>query len=445
MKKKTTIMIFMKRILIVAAIVMSALSAGAKTYTLSECVDIALSNNISLQQQRGTYEMQRLQYAQSKHNLLPSLSGNVGQNFSFGRATGADNVTVSQNMANTSFGLSANLLLFDGLGMKYRIDVARAQAEASEQDTRKQEADIRMNIATMFLQILLNKELLQVADTQLEASRLKVERAEQLVSEGRLAEGELYTLQAQYARDELSQTEASNRLQLSLLDLAQAMDIEFGADFDIAAPTELTNLTEILPSNDEVYETAVRNRPEVRAARLQLQAQQSALKSAKSAYSPSLSAGANFGTGYYHRFGASNTAFGTQLSDNLSTTVGLNLSIPIFDRMQTPNSVKRQQIQVENQLLQIERVKQTLRKEIDQAYFNALAAGKQQKSAAKAEQSLREAYRYAEQKFEAGRATSYEYYDAKNNYVKALSDALQAKYNYLFRLRILKYYMGADI
>ena len=432
----------MKRISIITVTLLATLTMTARTYTLDECVDIALKNNISLQQQRGTYEIQRLQYTQSKQNLLPSLSGSVGQSFSFGRATGADNVTVSQNMANTSFGLSANLLLFDGLGMKFRIDEARANCEASEQTTKKAELDIKMNISTMFLQVLLNKELLQVADTQMEASRLKVERAEQLVREGRLAEGELYTLQAQYAKEESQRTQAENNLRLSLLDLAQAMNVNYTDDFDIIVPKELTDMSAILPSNNDVYAEALRSRPEIRAAKSQLQAEQSALKSAKAAYSPTLSAGANFGTGYYHRFGGTNADFGTQLSDNLSTGIGLNLSIPIFDKMQTPNSVKRQKIVIENQELQIEQVKQTLRKEIDQAYYNALAAQKQQLSSQKAEESSREAYRYAEQKYEAGRATSYEFYDAKNTYIGAVSDALQAKYNYLFRIRILEYYMG---
>ena len=427
---------------LVICLALFSLTARGQVYSLQQCIDSAIQNNISVQQQRNQYEIQRLQYNQQKQNFAPSISGSVGQNFSFGRATGADNVIVSQNMANTSFSLNANLMLFDGLGMKYRIDEARLNMQASEAKTETMEADIRMNISSMYLQVLLNKELLQVADSQLEATRLKLERNEQLVREGRLAEGELYTLQAQYAKEELSLIQAENNVRLSLLDLAQAMNVVYSEHFDIVVPTEEELQGTLLPTNDQVYEAALQNRPEIRAAESQLKANESALKGAKSAYSPTLSAGANIGTGYYHRFGGENEAFGKQLGENFQTNIGINLSIPIFDKMQTPNTVKRQKINIENQRLQISQTKQSLRKNIDQAYYNALAAQIQQSSAEKAAASAKEAYRYAEQKFEAGRATSYEYYDAKNTYTKALSEHLQAKYNYLFKLRILEYYMG---
>ncbi len=421
---------------------MCALTARSEVFTLEQCIDSALQNNISVQQQRNQYQLQRLQYNQQKQNLAPSISGNIGQSFSFGRATGADNVTVSQNMANTSFGLNANLLLFDGLGMKYRIDEARQNMQTSEAETEGLETDIRMNISTMFLQVLLNKELLAVADTQLQVTRQKLERNTELVREGRLAEGELYTLQAQAAKEEHSMLQAENTVRLSLLDLAQAMNVVYDETFDIVTPLPEDLEGTLLPTNEQVYESAIVNRAEIRAAESKLKAQESALKGAKSAYSPTLTAGANFGTGYYHRFGDTNEAFGKQLGDNLQTNVALNLSIPIFDKMQTPNTVKRQKIAIENQKLAITQTKQTLRKDIDQAYYNALAAQTQQSSAERAAESAKEAYRYAEQKYEAGRATSYEYYEAKNNYMKAVSEQLQAKYNYLFRVKILEYYMG---
>lgn len=430
------------RKIIIAILLQLPLLVMAEPYTLRQCIDSALVNNISVQQQRNQYDAYRLQYKQQKYNLLPSVSGNIGQSFSFGRATGADNVTVSQNMANTSFGLSANLLIFDGLGMKYRIDEARQNMEATEAETEKLEADIRMNIATMFLQILLNKELLVVADTQLEATRLKLEQQEQMVNEGRLAEGELYTMRAQYSKEEYSRIQAQNNVYLSLLDMAQAMNVAYNDDFDIVTPPADELEGGLLPANEDVWRAALQNRPEIKAAEAQLKAQETALKGAKSAYSPTLSASAGVGTGYYHRFGAENDAFGTQLGNNLSTNVGLNLTIPIFDRMQTPNTVKKQKINIENQKLQISQTKQTLRKEIDQAYYNAIAAQTQQLSAEKAAESAKEAYRYAEQKAEAGRASMYEYYDAKNTYFKAQSEYLQAKYNYLFKLRILNYYQG---
>ena len=416
-----------------------SLTLTAQTYSLQQCIDSALTNNISVRQQRNQYDVQRLQYSQQKQNLLPSVSGNVGQSWSFGRATGVDNITRSQNQSNTSFGLSANLLLFDGLGMKYRIDEARANSEASEAQMKKLETDIRMDITTMYLQSLLRKELLLVAQSQMEDTRQKLQQTEQLVAEGRLAEGEKYALEAQLAKEELSVVQAENDLHLAMLDLAQAMNINYSPDMDIMLIDEDERL---LPDREEAYQQALQNRPEIRSAQAQLQASEYALKGAKSAYSPSLSAGVDLGTGYYHLYGADNTAFGQQLGDNFSTTVGLHLNIPIFDRMQTPNSVKQQKISIENYRLQIEQQKQTLKKEIDQAYYNALAARSQKQSAQKAALSATEALRYAEKKYEAGRASVYELYDAKNTYLQAQSTLLQSKYEYSFKVRILEYYMS---
>ena len=435
----------MKRLLTLWLSLTIALTLCAHNYTFEECVEVALNNNLTLQQQRQEYSLQRLQYTQSRQNLLPSLNGNIAQNFSFGRATGADNVTISQNMANTNIALNANLIIFDGLAMKFKIDEARANMEASEHTTRQVELNIRMNITTMFLQILLNKELLNVADTQLLTTQQNVERSRQLVQQGRLAEGELLTLESQLANEQLQRTEAQNRLLLSLLDLAQAMNVTYDDNFDITIPQWLTDEQQLLPSNEEVYNAALRNRPEIQAAHAQLLAKQHALKTAKAAYSPVLSAGANLSTGYYHKFGADNDNFGNQLSNNLSSGVALNLSIPIFDKMQTPNNITRQKIAIESQQTQITQVEQTLKKEIDQAYYNAIAAQTQQMSAQQAEHSAKEAYRYAEQKYLAGRSTAYEFNSAKNSYTAARSQYLQAKFNYLFKVKILTYYMAQDL
>lgn len=432
----------MKRNLLLISLLVVSICIDAQVYSLEQCIDSALQNNISLLQQKKQYESYRLSYIQQKHNITPSVSGYVGQSWSFGRATGVDNITRSQNMSNTNFSLSANLLLFDGLGMKFRIDEARANMQSSAAQTEQLESDLRIDIIGMYLQALLKKQLLLLADSQLVNTKHKIEQQQQKIDEGKLAEGEIYSLQSQYAKEEYSKIQSESDVQLALLDLAQAMNIIYTPDFDIVEPKDLSEFSSVLPSAEEVYKVAVANRPEIRSAQMLLEAQQIALKGAKSAYSPTLSASANIGTGYYHQYGAENAAFGKQLGDNFQTNVGLTLQIPIYDRMQTPNSVKRQKISIQNQELQIVLIKQNLRKEIDQAYYNALAAHAEQTSSQKAEQSAKEAYRYMEQKFEAGRASVYEYYDAKNTYRQAESQFLQAQYNYIFKLQILEYLKG---
>ncbi len=432
----------MKRLFYIMLALVACTALQAKVYTLDECIQTALSNNNQMRLQQNQYAQQEIAYKQARANLLPYVSGSVGQNWVFGRSTGNDNISRSQNSAQTSFSVSANLLLWDGLKMKFAIDEAKAAMQAEAANVETVEAEIRLNISVMYLQVLLNRELLAVATTQYEDTQRKVERAEALVAANRLAQGEVYSLQAQAAKEELAKIQAESTLKLSLLDLAQAMELEDFTGFDITLPTEDELAGELLPSNEEVYQQALQNRPEIRAAELQLAANESALKSAKASYSPTISAGANVGTGYYNISGLENDKFGKQLGDNLSTSVGLSLNIPLFTQMNTTNNLRRTKLNIENAKLQIEQVKKDLRKEIDQAYYNALAAQARQYSALKAERSAAEAYRYEEQKFSAGRSTSYTYYEAKNLYVQAQSERLQSQYDYLFKLKVLQYYKG---
>lgn len=418
------------------------LFAQAQVFTLSQCIDTAYANSIKLRQQEIDYNRKQILYRQAWHNLSPSLSAGIGESLSFGRSTSADNINRSQNISNTSLGVNASWVLFDGLAMKFNIDQAMAQVQAGDAGLEAEKRRLALNITSMYLTVLLKKELAAVAEAQLNNTNLQLERVRALVQAQRLPEGEFFTLDAQAGQEEYRLLQARNEVQLSLLNLAQAIDVPYDESFDIATPTDEELDGILLPDRDQVWQTALQNRPEIRRANYNLEAEQITLKSTKSAYSPTLSASAGVSTGYYHRMGAENTAFGRQLSDNLSTNVSFNLSIPIYDRMRTPNQVKTQQLAVENAELQVLTVKKEMRVEIDQAYYNALAARSEQLSAARAEHSAAEAERYAEEKFTAGRGTAYEYNEAKRALLQAQSELLQAKYNYLFKIRILEYYMG---
>lgn len=420
----------------------SAQDGMTRVYTLQQCIDSALTNSLDIQKQSNQYTSQRLQYTQAKANISPSISAAAGQSWIFGRSTGADNINRSQNSAQTTFNLAANIVLFDGLQMKFAIDQAKASLQASEADVQAMQLKIKMNISTMYLQALLNKELLHIAENQLEDTQAKLRKDSALVQAQRMAAGELLTIQAQVAKEELSVIQQRSALQLALLDLAQAIELTDVAHFDIAEPTEQELQDGLLPDNEQVYQYALAYRPEIKALEYTIRANESLLKGYKAAYSPTLSAGASVGTGYYDMQGIDNAPFAQQMRDNFSSSIGLNLSIPIYDRLQTTTYVKRQKVAVENARLDLEQKKKDLRKEIDQAYYNAISAQTERISAEKSELSAQEALRYTEQKYDAGRATAYEYREAKNTYLQAQSTRAQAHYNYLFRLRILRYYQG---
>lgn len=431
----------MKRtITLLTLLVTLTLTAHAQQqYTLMECIDIALRNNRNIKQQELSRQQREIAYSQARADLLPNLNASVGQNFVFGRSIGLDNVYQNTNSSQTSFSIGSDITLFDGLRMKHNIDAREADMHASEADLEKIHDDIIMSVSTAFLQALLNKELLQIAENQLETTQADLERRAHLVNSGKMARGELYELEAQQAREELNQVQAQSNLKLALLDLAQIMELEHFHDFDITAPPAETLINETpLLATEAVYQSALVNRPEIRSMQHRLESTRYELQMAKSGYYPTLSFGASMGTGYYHMSGRDNNAFASQFRNNMSNALGFNLRIPLFNRFQVRNNVRNSELAIANTRLELDKTKIELRKQIEQAYFNAIGARSRWEAAEKSITANQEAYRFAEEKYESGRANAYELFLAKNNLTQAMGEEAQAKYEYAFRLKILE-------
>lgn len=416
----------------------SVVSAQQKL-TLEQCIDIALENNRNVKQQELTKQSREVAYSQARADLLPNLNASAGQNFVFGRSIGLDNTYQNTNSSQTSFSLGSDITLFDGLRMKHNIDARRADVSASQADLDKIREDIIMSVSTAFLQVLLNKELVQISEDQIELTNANIIQRNELIKSGKMAEGEIYELEAQKAKEELNRVQAESNLKLALLDLAQIMEMENVSDLDITAPSAEKLISEsILFPSDVVYQNAIINRPEISGANFRLESAQKEVLISKSQLYPTLTFGANVGTGYYHMSNRTNDSFSSQMRNNMSNSVGFSLRIPIFNRFQVRNGIRTAQIALENNRLEMDKTKLDLRKRIEQAYYNALGANSRWEAAKKSEIASREAYRFAEQKFENGRANSYELFQAKNNLTQVLGEMAQAKYEYAFRLKILE-------
>lgn len=413
--------------------------SAQQQYTLLECIDIALENNRNIKQQELNRQQREIAYSQARADLLPSLNASAGQNFVFGRSIGLDNTYQNTNSSQTSFGIGADITLFDGLRMKHNIDARRADMHASEADLDKMRDDIIMSVSTAFLQALLNRELLQIAETQLETTRADIARRTELVKSGRMAQGELYEQEAQLAREELNKVQAASNLKLALLDLAQIMELERFDDFDVTAPPAETLISEsTLLASEAVYESALQNRPIIRSMQYRIESSEKEKLMARSQLYPSLSFGANIGTGYYNMSGRINDSFSSQFRNNMSNSLGFNLRIPIFNRFQVRNNIQSAELAIANTRLEMDKTKLELRKQIEQAYYNAVGAKSRWDAAKKSIEASNEAFRFTEEKYNNGRANTYELTLAKNNQTQALGEEAQAKYEYAFRLKILE-------
>lgn len=431
----------MKKIpLFIMFVLLIAPLSAKQTYTLQQCIDTALYHNRNIKQQELNRHSREIAYEQAKLDLLPNLNASAGQSFALGRSLTADNTYQSINSSRSSFNLSTNITLFDGLKMKHQIDARKAEMKASEADLEKIRSDIQLNVTIAFLQVLLYKENVQMQEDQLVLTHQKIEQTEKLVTAGKQAEGVLYELKAQLAKEEYNLIQAKNNLQLALLDLAQIIELENFEDIDVVISADLDVDMQVLNSADAIYQVAVQHRPEITGAEYRLLTNQKNIDIARSAYFPSLNFGASLGSGYYNLQGAPNESFNKQINDNLSTNFGFNLQIPIFNKMEVKNRVTTSKLAVENSQLEIETAKYELRKRIQQAHQSASAAQSRYLAAQKSEDASKEAYRYAEQKYEAGRASVYELYQAKANQALVLAELSQSKYEYLMRIKVLEYY-----
>lgn len=311
--------------------------------------------------------------------------------------------------------------------MKFNINARMADLKAAEANVQKINEDIILSVSTAYLQVILNKELVTNALEQVELTKAKVVQQKALIESGKKAEGEMYELLAQQSSEDFVLIQNQNNLKLSLLDLAQIIELTNFERFDIEVPHDLMSDELELLDPEQIYQSALNHRPEIKIAEYQLEGSKRNVQIAQSSYFPTLSFGANLSGGYYN-----------SISTPLSTGLGLSLSVPIFNKMATRNQVRTAQINVESTKLAVENSKKELQKRVQQAYFNAVAAKAKWDASKKSEIASKEAYRFVNQKYEGGRSSTFELYQSKNNMAKALSEVSQAKYEYVFRLKILE-------
>jgi len=421
-----------------------------KKMSLQECIDFASEHSYLVKQKILEKELKYVQLQTTKTSIAPTLGARVGQNFEFGRSALADALIVNTSQAITNFYVGLNMDIFQGLRVHYQTQSDKLNLEATLLDIENAKENIELTVTAYYLQILLNKEILEVYKTQVISSQEQVDRIQLLVDNGKSSDAELYLARATLATDQVSVVEANNAVRLSVLDLAQLMNYTDVANFDIVTDTGNADTDEILSKNVDVYhvvENALQNRPAIKAALTRIEQAKRSVKVYQSGWYPTLGFSANFGTGYFYRFkeipGFPNKPFGTQFADNAQQSIGLSLYIPIFDKLSTHYNVKQQRINVKAQELQLEETKRTLIKEIEQAYVNAVSSKEKYLASQAANTSSAIAFQYEEVKFNAGASTSYEFNDVRNKYLQAQSNLIQAKFDFLFRIKILEFY-GRD-
>ena len=448
--------------------------------SLEACIDYALKNNIQIKQSELNTELSQIGLSQSKTNLLPSLNANASHGYNFGRTIDRfTNQFATQQVLSQNLSLSTDINLFSGLQNINGIQQNKYLYLASKCDVDKMKNDVSLNIAAAYLQILFAVENLENARNQMGITTSQVERTEKLVDAGAVPKGTLFDIQAQLALEELNFTNAQNSLDISNLSLVQLLNLGTIEGFSIVKPDlTLGNETLLTSTADQIYNAAVSNLPEIKSAEYNIKSSEKAVDVARGGLSPRLSFSAAYGTGYsglsqrvvalpviqgYAPDGSITSAGDTvfspffsnpftekipyfdQYRDNVNKSFGFFLTVPLFNRFQTKSAIDRARIQKLNADLGLESVKLQIRKNVQQAYADANGGLKRYNATAKAVDAMKESFKYAEQRFNVGMVNTNDYNDSKNKVAKAESDLLQAKYEYIFKTKVLDFYQGKPL
>ncbi|KAA0991519.1 TolC family protein [Dyadobacter aurulentus] len=461
----------------------------ANTFSLEDCIRIALETNPQVKQSELTVQSNNNIYQQSKWQRWPSISFSAGQGFSFGRNIDPfTNQFVQRNISSNNFQLGGQITLFNGFQIKNNIKFNDANYQASAKDLDAARNDIMLNVALSYLQVITNQELIDVAQLQVNASQLQVERTAKLVEAGTLAESNLLDLKAQLANDELTLVNAQNNLETAKLNLKQYMNMPGSEDIHVVKiEVKDPSLQAYDATIQEIYETALNNLPQMKAANMRIEAAKTNVDLARGAGMPSLTLSGGINTAFSsvapkERFvsdGSGETVtevvsptnyivlndqqlpivqkvttqngalrtFGylDQLNFNRNSAINLNLNIPIFTNFRVKYNIANAKIQQKTYEYQAQQVQLTIRKNVEQAYIDMTNAAKRYSATANQVRALQETFRVSQVRFDVGAINSVEYNIAKANLDRANGNLVQTKYDYVFRTKILDFYMNRPL
>ncbi len=444
-----------------------------KVWSLQDCIDYALANNIEIRQRALNEDSSEEDLSQSYANFLPSLNADVSHGYSYGRSVDPfTNDFSTERIMRQNGGATGSVVLFSGFQNVNYLRMNMHRNTAMRYDTERVSNDIILSIGAAYMQILYNEDFVETAREQVQVIEQQLERTRILFEGGTVAKGSVLELEARLSEEKLNLITAENNLRLSYLELVHLLDMEPDEEFEIVQPE--INISEdlILDSHDQVFEKAMQVEPSVKWAEENIKVAEKQISLEKGRLSPRLSLIGNLGTGYSQaaqQFAGQNNLgpmqigyledntpvfadqivnsfetkpYADQIRDNFSQYVGLNLRIPLFNRMEVRNRIQQSKIELQRAKNTYELNRNNLNKTIGQAHADAMAAWQKYQATIKSLDSFEESFKYTQQRFDLGMVSSVEFNESQMRLAKAQREALQAKYDYVFKQKIMEFYMG---
>ena len=431
------------RILPAAVLMMLACRAyGQECWTLDRCIIHALENNLQIKQMEQDVEIAGNNLTESRLAYIPSLNASMGHNMSWGRSVNLNDLEIVENMLSqsSSLNLAASLPLFEGFRRQNTIKSNLKQLQIAQAGIEALKDDIAIAVTKGYLQVLLAKEIETTAESSCKAAKEQVEKTAVLVEAGQQPYGSLLEVKSQLANENVQLATARNNSSAALLELAHLLGITRTDNFNIEVPATLETIIapEAHMDIDSIILKAAQVLPSVGKAQLARQQSGIQLKIQKGAVLPTLSVSAGYGT-YYSS--SQDAAFFRQFNNNRNPSVGLSLSIPIFNSWRNSTAVKNARANMEKSNIGVDMAVQELEKQIRHAYNEVLGSYEKLKAAQANRDTAIETFSHTNQKFSLGMLDGTDYTIAKNNLLKAESEYLQCKYQYIFQQKIMDYYM----
>jgi outer membrane protein len=466
-------------------------TGNTKQWTLRECVDFALANNLDIERAKYDVTSAEITRQQARMAMLPNLNASISNGYNWGRSINpVTNEFTTQQVNSLSPNVSSQTTLFNGLRIQNTIKQNSRDLEASRFDLEKAKNDVTLNVINLYINVIFNKELTDNARFQLSSSQQQLDRTRKQVAAGALPKSEELNLDAQVATNEVNLITNENSLNLSVLQLKQALQLPAATPFDIVMPDISTEELVIDQSREQIFDVAKETMPEVKSARLKVQSSVHGVKAAKGSLYPRLTFSASMNSnyssanaeqfiptefargseseallsrpiGFYDNSGVFTPVYAydytvtngqyisygyrDQLQDNLYRSIGFSLSIPLFNGLQVRAGVRRAVITQRLAEVNVKQVDNTLRQNVETAYNDAFAASKTYNSSTRQVQAREEAFRMTKQRYEIGASNYVEYQVAENELFRAKSDLARAKYNFIFRKKLLDFYQGKPI
>jgi outer membrane protein len=467
----------LKRSLLLGCFLCVILTSNGQSFSLQQCIDHALAHNLTIKQSELNTELSKVGVNQSTMNLFPNLNGFASNNYYYGRSIDPNtNTFTTDQVRSNSFSLSSSVALFEGFALQNTLKQSKLNFMASRYDLQKIKNDVVLNVVTYFLQVLYNEELLAVTRNQRDATQLQRDRTSRMFEAGALSKGNLLDMESQLASDEVRLINAQAQYDQAMLSLKQLLEMDTVKSFGIVAPTvQAPEMNASYKDVNGIYSTALTNQPDIKSYEYRVQSAEKGIAIARGGVSPRLSLTGSLSTAYttskfqvagfnspqlqlvgfvfdtipvfteYSTPVLEKTPFNDQLNDNFSKSIGFNLSIPIFNNWSVRNGIKRAKINLEQSQLNLLTAQKSLLKSIQQAVADATSSNQKLIAGEKSVAALIESMNYNEQKYNLGLISTYDFLLSKNNLAKAQADLLQAKYDYIFRLKVLDFYQGKPL